>query len=243
MKLKNELEVERIFAYAVALEQSGRQKNTVFGFRDIVYILNADKTLLLRFKTSKSEFPEPIGFFASDYDSSEFQINKGIISFIQDNQEFVRKKHCNVPSQTFEEVNDLFLWFQKQSPTEVASITFSKPSLDLLNDNLSHIEFMGRDGRLTILQRDIYSGTLIELNRRKASGLGLELYEDNIEQDFGPLGMRTNDFMALFSFNDKIRIRFLDSDKHYFIIEGVHNEVTGVVAGCLYDSIGELNYL
>jgi hypothetical protein len=243
MKLKQELDVERIFSYAVGLEQLGRQKNIIFGLEDIIYILNSDKTLLLRFQTSKPEFLEPIGFFANDYDSSEFDVSKGLISFLQSNSEFVRKKQYRVPSETFDEVDEMFFRFYENQEHYIASISFSKPSLELLEDSLSHIEFQSQDHQLTILQRDIYSGTLIQLERKKATGLGLSIYEDKIKKDFGPLGMRTNDFFALFNFNDQVKVYFLSSDKAYFIVEGVHNEMLGIVSGCLYDDLGKLNYL
>jgi len=243
MKLKFELEMERIFSYAMGLEQSGRQKNMIFCLEDMVYILNSDKTIILRFQASKKEFPEPVGFFASSYDSSEFGTHKGFITFLKESQEFVRKKLCKVPSQTFEEVEELYFRFHNEDNVYVADISFSKPSLDLLEESLSHIEFLSQDKELKILQRDIYSGTLIELERKKATGLGLSLYEDDIGEDFGPLGMRTNDFFSLFNFNDKIKIFFLSPDKDFFIIEGSHNSMTGVVAGCLYDEIGVINDL
>jgi hypothetical protein len=246
MKLKQELDVERIFSYAVGLEQSGRQKSIIFGFENVIYILNSDKTLLLRFQTPKPEFPEPIGFFANDYDSSEFGTTKGFISFLKDNQEFTRKKQCRVPSETFDEVDEMFWKFYEggaEKQPYLAFISFSKPSLELLEESLSHIEFQSIDRKLIILQRDIYSGTLIQLERKKATGLGITVYDDQIKKDFGPLGMRTNDFIALFNFNDQIQIHFLSPDRPYFIIEGAHNSMLGVVAGCLYDSIGKLNYL
>ena len=56
MGLRNELEVERVFTYGVALEQGGTQKNAVFCWENIIYIMNSDKTILLRFETSVNEF-------------------------------------------------------------------------------------------------------------------------------------------------------------------------------------------
>jgi hypothetical protein len=244
--LKNEFEVEKIFAYAVALEQTGRQKNMIFGWQNIIYILNADKTVLLRLQTTKDAFPEPFGFFASDYDSPNFIIKDGGVEFIQRGTEFERTKKCRVPNQSFSDAEEMFFKFY-QPDSFLYYITFHKESLSFLNESLSHIEFRVKDGKLTIIQRDIYSGTIIELNRKiELEGLGLVENEDVLPP--GPLcnmpiaGIRTNDFLALFNFNDKIKL-YLPENPGYFIIEGIHNELIGIVSGCLYDELGTIRNL
>lgn len=237
MALRNELEVERIFSYGVALEQAGTQKNAVFCWENIIYIMNSDKTILLRFEASANEFKEPLRFFLSDYDSPNFTSDGDSITFLQNGEEFLRKKKCRIPNPTFQEVEALFYKFYDVDKMKW-KISFSKSSLDLLDTNLSHVEFVTRKGELKILQRDIYAGSLIALERKlEPEGLGLTEPEDVLPDSLSPMGMRTGDFLALFNFNDKVDIYFPEG-LQYFLIDGLHNQMNGIVAGCIYDNLG-----
>lgn len=240
--LKNEYDVERIFSYAQALEQTGKQKNMIFCRESTVYILNVDKTTLLRFDLEQDRFPNSFGCFVSDYDSPNFQPDKGGVNFIQKGTEFDRNKRCRVPNQTFEEVEDLFFKFYLPDSFQYF-FAFHKDSLNLLDTNLSHVEFVVKNKEISLLQRDIYSGTIIELKRKiKPEGLGLIKSEDILPDKLPPVGIRTNDFISLFTFNDRIKI-YIPEQPSYFVIEGIHNNMWGVVASCLYDEIGTLNNL
>ena len=241
MNERVELEMERIFSYAVALEQLGRQKNSIYCWENIVYILNFDKTVILRFESSQNLFKEPIGFFANDYDSSQFTVEGSSIVFLQKGEEFLRKKRCRIPGQTFIEIEELFYKFYIILPPW--KISFHKSSLDLLNENLSHIEFLVKEGAINILQRDIYAGTIIKLERKLfPEGLGIVESGDTLPDALTPIGMRTNDFLSLFGFNDKIDIYFPEGQR-FFIVEGVHNQMSGIIAGCLYDDVGMIGDL
>ena len=242
MNPRQELEMERIFSYAVALEQLGRQKNSIFAWENIVYILNSDKTIALRFESSQNLFKTPIGFFANDYDSSAFTSEGNTIVFLQKGEEFMRKKKCRVPNQTFQDVEDLFYKFYNGNETPW-KIAFHKSSLDLLNPDLSHVEFTAKDKAIRIIQRDIYAGTIILLERSLVpEGLGIVESEDNLPESIQPIGMRTGDFYSLFNFNDKIEI-FFPEKQGFFLIEGAHNNMSGIVAGCLYDDVGVIEDL
>jgi len=237
MAFQNELDVERVFTYGVALEQSGLQKNAAFCWENIIYILNSDKTIILRFKTSNNEFKEPIRFFLSDYDSPHFTTEENSITFLQKGEEFMRKKKCRIPLQTFQEVEELFYKFYDTEKMKW-KISFHKSSLDLLENSLSHVEFVTRKGQIHILQRDIYAGSLIELERRVTpEGWGLTEAVDVLPDTIDPLGMRTNDFLTLFNFNDKVDIYF-PIGLGYFFVEGLHNQMLGIISGCLYDNCG-----
>jgi hypothetical protein len=237
-------EVQDIFSHAMALEQDGRQKNMLFCFENFVYTLNADKTMLLRFVVSKKIFKEPVGFFASDYDSPDFTVENGAIVFHKKGVEFDRKKSCKVPDQNFKDAETLYQKFitEAQKQPYLANIVFYQTSTELFDSGLSHIEFRSKEKKLFIIQRDIFSGSIIELTRKPSDGfgLGVNVAEDDIKEDFGPLGMRTGDLMALFALNKRIKINFLPPGKGYFVIEGDNFDMTGIVAGCLYDDIGEL---
>jgi hypothetical protein len=236
----NQLEAERLFSYAVALDQSGRQKNSIFAWGNVVYVVNSDKTILLRFESSQDISKEPIGFFANDYDSPNFVVEGKEIIFIQKDGVNVRNKRCKIPNQGFGEVEELF--FKFYSPEKFPfHFSFHKSSLNLIDPDLSHIELTLQNKELSIVQRDIYSGTIISIQKKpKSDGLGIQ-EEDSLPGSLVPLGMRTNDFLALFSFNDMMKIHFSDQLLGYFVVEGIHNNMLGVVAGCLYDDLGTIH--
>lgn len=247
----NEVEAESIFAYAEALEKSGRQKNSIFISGRIVYILNYDKTVLLRFSLSKEMTKESefIAFFSSDYESSKFEINHDLVGFKLDSTsgEWTRTTTCKIPNQTFGDVDDMFKKLYNGPVIDkhqiIGGAIIDKGVLDLIKENLSHIEFSVRNKELYLIQRDIYSGSISEIKRKNREGLGLieEPYE--FSRDPAPLGIRTNDFLALFSFADKVTFQFLPEEFGYFLVKAPHSGLTGVLGGCLYDSIGELNYI
>jgi hypothetical protein len=237
--LVREYSTEQIFSYAVALDQSGRNKNMVFAYGKVVYILNNDKTILLRFSTKRDKFETPVSFFASDYDSPNFKMEGDQIVFIQSKGGFERNKQVNVPESTFVEIDKKFSDLWASFDKEKCQVSIRKEMLELLDESLSHIEFVGKNKELLIVQRDIFSGAIITLRKQTETGLGLSMIEE-ISQDFTPIGMRTNDFFALFSFNDEIKLKFFSD---YFLVKGNSNEMEGIVALCIYDNLGYIKQL
>lgn len=229
---------EGIFAHAVALHQAGRLRSTIYAFKKVVYILNMDKTVLLRFELPVSEgFDNPIGFIANDYDSSDFYEEDGQIVFTIEAGGFERKKYCKTPGKTFDEVDKLFKSYSVKSHTNEVLIT--KEALPNFNESLSHIEFESDGNRIIITMRDIYSG-VVNIMKRSESGDGLlGLSPDTIKGSFGPAGMRTNDFLALFSFNESVTVKFPTKPSiDYFAISGPAFNMTGIISACLYDEMG-----
>ena len=227
--------LEDIFAHAVALQQSGRLRSTIFGIGRKVYILNQDHTALLRFrlrKVDKVEFDPPISFEANDYDSQEVDVQDGRICFVQKAAGFERTKSCRTPSLTPEDVEDLFRSFHVE---ETNTIVLHAKMLTLLDESLSHIEFSAEDGELRIVQRNIYSGTVTEIKRKSSGGL-LEV-TDELE-DFEPTGLRTNDFMALFSFVDSLAFHFLPDGVICVDSKDARMPMRALISKCRYDELG-----
>ena len=149
LKKKN---LEAIFAHAVALSQEGRLKNRVYCGGRTVFILNTDKTLLLRFD-SPVEFSEPLSFVANEYDSADFYLEGDKVVFEQKSKEYVRKKYCPIGGDSFEEMEELWGKFSKESkgrrPSAVVSL--SKEVLGFLEPDLSHVEFCFEEGRFYLV--------------------------------------------------------------------------------------------
>ena len=166
MKISNL--VEQIFAQAVALEQSGRFRNTIYASKRTIYVMNYDHTVLLRFRLRGTEtaFEHPVSFKANDYDSNIFEQVDGKIVFRSEKDGYEKRKICGTTDLSVEKVESLFNEY-RSTDVPRQEVQLSKSVLELLDESLSHIEFTGKKGRtLTMIQRNIYSGGIIEIQKR-----------------------------------------------------------------------------
>lgn len=231
--------VEEIFAQAVALDQSGGLKNTIYAIGHEIYILNYDHTVLLRFRLRQSEgtFETPISFKANDYDSNIFEEVDGKIIFSSSNGEYQRKKICGTTDLTPEEVKTLFGKYIVEKGNRANSM-LSNNVLSLLDSELSHIEFSGEQGELIkMIQRNIYSGGIIEVTKSDKGNM----FKEELENDFGPVAIKTDDFRALFTFQEALQFSFPSrGNEDFILVKGTDKnkrDITGIIACCLYDEV------
>lgn len=236
MKISNL--IEQIFSHAVALDQQGTLRNTIYAINNEIFVMSFDHTVFLRFRLRESEtkFDHPISFAANDYDSNIFEEVDGKIVFISGNESYQRKKIVGTTDMTPEQVRELFKKYIVKKEERV-SIELNQSVLSLLDDNLSHVEFSGKKGdTITILQRNIYSGGIIEI-KPKNSGM----FQNTLSYDFGPVALKTNDFKALFLFQDNLTFEFSPGKNGDFILVKNLNtnkrDMKGVLACCMYDEL------
>lgn len=226
--------VETLFSQAAALHQSGRLRNTIYCHGDCVYILNQDNTVLLRFKLHPNEkpFESSVGFDASDYDSQELEEKDGRVEFLVKEDEFLRTKSCKTPRFTAEQVAGLF---QEYGRPVGSKIILPGAVRKLVDEELSHIEFSARGGQFKIVQRNIYTGTVITIENKPE---GFDMMSEDLP-DFGPMGMRTDDFLSLYTFADSVHFWF-GHEKLFFVRSDDISKVDmrGVVSQCIYDELG-----
>ncbi len=229
--------IEKIFAHAAALQQSGRLRNTIYGLKKSVYILNQDFTVLLRFPLRQNEnpFDSPISFAANDYDSSTFAEKDGKICFTQEHGDFVREKSCRTPGQTPAQVKKMFQKFSKKIE-KTNRVTLNTDFVKCLDDSLSHVEFSARKGGLIVKQRNIYDGSVITIVKKKKKGLGIS--SDAQLKSFKPIGIRTNDLLALFSFAEGVSFYFSGKGVTGFESEDRKMPFEGIISQCIYDELG-----
>lgn len=231
-------QVEQIFAQAVALDQNGGLRNSIYAKGREVHIINYDHTVLMRFRLRDSEtaFDEPISFKANDYDSNEFTQEDGKIVFKTVQNGYERKKICGTAESTPDEIAEVLKSFLKNKETR-ETLILDKSVLALLDDDLSHVEFSGKKGEvLKMIQRNIYSGGITEVSE-KVEGM----FSNSLEKDFGPIGIKTNDFASLFAFQDQLKFEFPNKDKEDYIvvrsIDKKKRDMVAVIACCLYDEL------
>ena len=234
---------EKIFSHAVALHQSGRFQNIILAKGRSIFILNSDHTVLLRFTLSSNEIPfsGSISFNANDYDSKKFEKKENHVIFTQDNPSYSRKKFCKSPGESFESISKLYETYNNGYSHLLNHLSLDISILDLLQEDLSHIEIVpGDGGQAKIIQRDIFTGNLIEIEKKKRKGLSLHS-NDSMNEYKNKIGMRTVDFKALFSFNEEITLYLPNSDEAGWIyVEGKKFGMEGVISCCYYDELGTI---
>lgn len=232
------------FAHAAALDKDGRLSNTIYCEGKDIFILNQDNSVLIRFQFSNQEFEHSVCFRAEDYDSNELYEKDGKIVFVQKSEEWVREKSCRTPGRTPGEVRQL--WKSLRFPRG-PKIHLSSSILPLLDSSLSHIEFSVKKGKFQLCQKNIYTGVSSQMEKAKSSMMGSG--DELGDKEYGPIGMRTGDFMALFSFCEALEITFpKDPMEGYFYVNGpkvagLPSNLQAFVCMCIYDELGDIQYL
>lgn len=239
--MKIDRRVESIFSQAVALEQSGKEKSIIFCKEKNIYIKNMDNTLLLKFQLGKNLFPTDFSFKADDYDSSNLRVEEdGGIVFINQAEGYVREKKCKVESESFSNINKVFMRLKKKfdSLDSLNEVVLKDKLLVLLDKRLSHIEFFYKKKNFRMVQKDIYSGTTLTIRKEQSDLLD---DGDKMKISFDPIGLRTNDFMSLFMFSSSFSFYFGKTDFVFF--KSPEISMCGFLSCCLYDELGEIKYI
>jgi hypothetical protein len=235
------MDIESIFSHAVALDQSGRMKNVITCNGRDVWIMNYDKTILLKFQMDQltPPFKHLIRFNANDYDSVKFYEEDGKIVFVQQGHGFERKKICAPPADI---IDPSVFWQRLAFDNKSTHFTLSDGVLSLLDENLSHTEIHSEDKKLVITQRDVFTGNIIRLDRKVEGLLGLNR-PDKIAEDFEVIAIRTNDLAALFSFSKSVVFYLNHDNPGRCMIKSDAASMEGLIAWCVYDELGIINYL
>jgi len=223
--------LEGLLAKACALNRSNKVK--VYGVGSSLYLLNFDRTLMMKFCwEGKERFQPSVGFALSDYAGGSLEVKDGMVRFSSEKGGWVKEKWVRSDSVTPEEVDRVFSERKKEAESG-ACFSLGKDFLGLLDDGLSHVEFRMRHGRLEAIQRDVYAGSVILLHKK---GEGF-LSAGADAGAFDSVGVRTEDLKALFLFCDSYRV-YVGSGALYLVggkVRGV--DVSGLMARCFYDEM------
>jgi len=134
----------------------------------------------------------------------------------------------------FNEVDDA--WDRVSSAVEGLSgfILVGSVLRSNLDESLSHVEFWNQDGQLCIKQRDLYGGTLIELDLSLMANDGAQL-------DIDRIAVRTKDFLGLFLIDGIGQQPTFRFGEHSTLVEGTTFQA--LLGNCIYDamySVGEI---
>jgi hypothetical protein len=229
MNIKVTDRTELMFSQAVTLSQSGMMKNTIHAKEKDLFILNMDDTILIHFNMNQ-EFPEAVSFFANDYESNDMLLENGQLVFITHSEGHTRKKTCPSTKIKFNDVKEIWNAF---NPDINHVISLNKIIISLLDDDLSHLEIHNQNG-IKLVQKNIYSGARVEIENKTAQE---GLLGDGLSIEFDPIGIRTTDFKALFSFVEDLNF-YIQPGKNWVYFKDTSGVLEGILSTCIYDEIG-----
>jgi len=225
--------VENIFAHAVAMDSRGL-RNTIHCVGTNVFIVNFDHSMILRFPLRRSElqFPEPVSFNANDYDSADFDVVDGKIVFKTVEGDYERRKACSLANYDVHEIRRIYHQLISAA-TDDFVFYLSKDVCSLLDEQLSHVELAVVGHGLQLCQRNVYTGTVIQITPRRKGAFDVD--ESKLPEVFGPVGLKTKDFTSLFAFCDSLA--FHPTADYLVVKDHARRDFDGVLALCKYDEM------
>lgn len=222
--------LEQIFSQAAGLSQAGRMKSEVWVMPNEIFLINGDLTVMMRFEAPgvKNAF----AFRTDDYDSSSLKIQDGQVSFIQQNGDWERIK-TPAPMEAGKGAQIKKIWESYSKTKPGPEFSFHRDNLTLIDESMSHLEISGIKDKIQILQRNIYTGATTRIqDNPKAAGL-----LQNKRPDFGPVALRTNDFIAMFAFQQSLSFAF--QTQWVWVSGNTSPAFNAVVGACLFNEMME----
>lgn len=233
-------QLEKIFAHAAALHSEGKMKNWIYGKGNVIYILNTDCSLLMRFRV-----PWELGHFcfsAHEYEGQEFHLSPTGMVFKTHDQDYERTKFAPInPPYSSEQVEKVWNVLEQKTKGSklVGKVVLDDKILKWLEKDLPHVEFVLREGNWSLIQRNIYTGEVVQITKKPRPLTLLGKDEVNGEMN---VGLRTNDFFALFTFSPKIDFYFY----HLPFAQAMNLsffDMRVFLGRCFYDSLGNLEVI
>lgn len=242
--------IEGIFAQAVAMDNRGI-KNMIHCIGDNIYVVNFDYSMILRFSLRQSEarFEVPISFNANEYDSPQFTLeitpDGSKIVFRTVEKEFTRRKICYTitrrkicytksVSPNAEDIDKLYQELKKKAEQSQYLFYLSADCVPLLEEDLSHVEISVENSSLILCQRNIYTGTIVEVESNEKGFFSV----NKLPKEMSPIALKTKDFTSLF--NIQKSLAFVPTEDFLFVKDPQKDDFDGVLALCKYDMIIDL---
>lgn len=183
---------------------------------EVAYGLSYDRTVLVRAITDVVRVGEVV-FRATDYEGSEVKMEGDRVTFYPGSGVKVRVQR---PAFSWKGLHGLYerLWSE-----EGPGVSLSRSDLKLLDESLPHVELVWDGSQIKLLQRDIYTGKVVEILKGRSG------------EARAKMAIRTGDFWALMGMGLLWDIRAADG---YFCASTVG--VRAILGGCVYDDLGDL---
>jgi len=217
--------------------RNGSQQDSIVLVKDrVAYVVNSERTMIMRIELDDA-FPSEIRWRSADWEDGARSVEtSGDTTVFRSSQTgAARTKSCPAPQVRCEEVDAA--WGSISSTVAGLSgfILVGSVLQNSLNEDLSHVEFWNRDGQLSIKQRDLYGGTLIELDLNLMANDGAYL-------DIDRVAVRTKDFLGLFLIDGIGQQPVFRFGENVTLVEGTTFQA--LLGNCIYDdmySVGEIS--
>jgi hypothetical protein len=217
-------------------------KNMIHCIDDNIYVVNFDYSMILRFSLRQSEarFEVPISFNANEYDSPQFTFeitpDGSKIVFRTVEKEFTRRKICYTKSvsPTAEDIDRLYQELKKKAEQSQYLFYLSADCVPLLEEDLSHVEISVENSSLLLRQRNIYTGTIVEVESNEKGFFTV----NRLPKEMPPIALKTKDFTSLF--NIQKSLAFIPTEDFLAVKDPQKDDFDGVLALCKYDMIIDL---
>ncbi len=243
MRVKASSRVEGIFAHAVAMDNRG-MRNIIHCIGSNVFIVNFDYSMILRFSLRQSEisFDSPVSFNANEYDSPDFSFTEdesgGKIVFHTNSGEYARKKICRggESGPSAKDISKIYRQLRKEGEAGEHLFYLADGCVPLLEEGLSHTEISVEDSVLILRQRNVYTGTMIEVVSSDRGGF---FTVNKLPETLPTIALKTKDFMSLFSIHKSLA--FTPAEDFVLVKDPQKGEFDGVLSLCRYDMIIDLH--
>jgi hypothetical protein len=219
------MHVDDVVAAAIQFGRGASGDAVIAWKGDVAYCLSYDRTVLLRATNVSPVRDDAVVFRACDYEGPDCRLHGKWVEFtLQDNT----KVSVPRPLQSFKGLSTLFKTFENESSQADCKLILARTILADFDADLPHVEFHFKPTATHLIQRDIYTGKVLDISR------------ESVCKEAEPLAMRTQDFMALFGLAASLTFA---QNKDFFLVTSMSSELTAVVGGCIYDAVGRLNIL
>lgn len=214
--------IDRLIAASLKLGR-GAAGDSILAWRgEDAYVLSYDRTICIHCWKMEEQTGE-VSFRVCDYECPKISTDGEWVTFhLADS-----KITVPAPVETFKGIAALFSRLKPAKDNEHPKLILDRKILRNLSDDLPHVEFVWDGSDSKIIQRDIYTGKIVEI--------AVVPHPHKIEQK--PLAIRSADIFTMFSLGNSFMVTACED---YFHLTDL-NKIEAIIGGCLYDDIGKLN--
>jgi hypothetical protein len=221
--------LDEVLAIGTSLSRNnkaGGMRAEFYSKGDTVYLFSSSGTMMLRFQGVRPSLGT-VKFNVLDYDGGEVKMSGDKVTFTRSSGSYQRQKTVSAPKLEFKQLDTKFQAFCQRNT--LATVSIGEQVLKQVEEDLSHVEFKSEKGQFKLIQRDIYSGAMLEVTYQDEGLFGGDI------PPFPALALKTSDFMSLFLIESSLSFSFGQD------VTRVRGKIVdGVVAMCVYDEMMEI---
>src|SRR5690606_37627500 len=132
------------------------------------------------------------------------------------------------------DIDKLYQELKKKAEQSQYLFYLSADCVPLLEEDLSHVEISVENSSLILRQRNIYTGTIVEVESNEKGFFTV----NKLPKEMPPIALKTKDFTSLF--NIQKSLAFIPTEDFLWVKNPQKDDFDGVLALCKYDMIIDL---